>query len=163
MGPGERHPGDELNILGGAFAEHEPAQRPIDDPDAIEIARAEDEVRVLGRLEEHGDIVGVMGKIAIQLEDEFVTVFQGPFEAGDVSAAKAVLFGAMQDVNGVVPRGQFIRDLAGAVRGVVIHHQHIDLDWQGEKAFGERRKVFPLVKRRHHYKSFVHANEPPTT
>src|SRR5437868_15001328 len=37
----ERHAGDDLYILGGALAQHEAAQRPVDHANPIQITRAE--------------------------------------------------------------------------------------------------------------------------
>ena len=72
-GVGKGHAGDDAHIAGGARAEQEAFDRPIDDADAVAIARAENQVGILGRLDEAGDVVGVMGEIAVHLHDEFVT------------------------------------------------------------------------------------------
>jgi hypothetical protein len=88
-----------LHILGGALAEHEPAQGPVDDADAVEITRAQDQVGLFGRLEKHGDVVRVVGQVAVQFEHELVAVLQGPLEARDIGAAQSAFLLPMEHVD----------------------------------------------------------------
>src|SRR5207248_4819509 len=80
---GERHAGNYLDILGRAFAQHQPAERPIDDANAIQITRAKDEVGIFSALEEHRYVIRVVRQIAIKFENELVISLQRPFESGD--------------------------------------------------------------------------------
>ena len=90
-GLAEGHPGDETHVLGGAEAQDEPVQRPVDDSDTVAVARSEDEVGVGGCGQEPGDVVGVVREIAVHLEDELVVAFEGPKESGAIGTAEAVL------------------------------------------------------------------------
>src|SRR5205823_5095610 len=44
---GETHAGDDLDVFGGAFAQHQPAQRPVNNPNPIEITGTQHEVSLL--------------------------------------------------------------------------------------------------------------------
>ena len=144
-GIAEGHAGDDADVEAGAHAEDEAGEGPVDDADAVAVAGADDEVGVFRGFEELGDVVRVMGEVTIHLHDEFIIAFQRPSETGTVGAAEAVLFGAVEDVDLGVLGGEVVGDLAGAVGGIVVHHQQVDLDRQAEQLGYQRREVVPLV------------------
>ena len=154
---GERHAGDKRNIFAGAAAQHQPAQRPVDDADAAGVARAKDEIGLLCRRQKHGNRLRVMRKITVHLEDEFVIFFQRPFESGDVGAAQAVFFRAVQDVDLRMLRGEFVGDFARAVRRIIVHHQHVHAGRQRQKFLRHAREIFPFIVGRHDDERLVHA------
>jgi hypothetical protein len=51
----------------------------------------------------------------------------------------------MEHMNLRVLLGQFIRELARAIRRVIVDDQHVDPRGQGQNAPGERNNVVPLV------------------
>src|SRR5205814_5293932 len=65
----ERHAGDDLHVFGGAFAEHQSLERPVHDTNAITVTRAKDKIGVSGRLQKFRDIIRVVRKIAVHLQD----------------------------------------------------------------------------------------------
>ncbi len=53
-----------------------------------------------------------------------------PGKAGAIGPAQPVFFRAMEDVDGGVPGGQIIGDLAGAIGRIVIDDEQVDGDGQ---------------------------------
>src|SRR5262245_51116579 len=91
-GIGKGHSGDDLHIFGGAFAEHQSAQGPIDNPNAVQITGAQHQVAVFGGFQKHRDIVGVMRKISVQLENEIVSMLESPLKSGDIGSSETRFF-----------------------------------------------------------------------
>lgn len=114
-GVGEGHPGDDLDVFGGPHAEQESTEGPIDYANAIAVTGAEYQVCCCRGFEEAGDIVGVVGEVAIHFEDELVVLFESPFESGAIGAAEAGFGGAVEDVDGGVGGGELVGELAGSV------------------------------------------------
>src|SRR5262245_43482188 len=83
-GIGKGASGDNLHIFRGAFAEHQPAQGPIDNANTIQITGAQHQVAVFGGFQKHGDVIGVMREISVQFENEVVSMIEGPFKSGDI-------------------------------------------------------------------------------
>src|SRR6185503_17948260 len=73
---GKWHPGDDAHVKTRAHTEEQPFQGPVDDADAIAIARAEHEVGLLGSSQESGDVIWIMGEISIHFENELVFALQ---------------------------------------------------------------------------------------
>lgn len=145
----ERHAGDDPHVEAGAHAEHEAREWPVDDADAVAVAGTDDEVGVFRGVEKFGDVVRVMGEVTVHLHDIFVAAFKCPGKARTVGAPEAVLLGAMQHLHLRVLGGEVVGDLSGAVGGVVIHHEEVDLDGQRKEFGDERGKVIPFVVGRH--------------
>jgi hypothetical protein len=150
----EGHAGNEPDIFGGAHAEHEAAQRPVDDADAVDVTGAENKVGVLGGFDELGDVIGIVGEIAIHLHDEFVILFNGPIEAGAISAAKPPLFRLVQDVNRRMFDGEFVGHLAGAVGRTAVHNEQVNGELQ--QTLDQRRKILPFIISRHNDERLIH-------
>lgn len=149
------HAGDEADVFARAHAEHETAQGPVDDADAVFVARAEDEVGILGGSEEGGDVVRVVGEVAVHFEDELVIAFEGPLEAGAVGAAEAVFFGAMEDVNAGVLFGDGVGNLARAIGRIVIDDEQLDVIGVAHDALDDGGKVILLVVGRDNDEGFL--------
>ena len=66
-------------------------------------------------------------------------------EAGAISAPQAVFFGAVQDVEPGIFPSQFVRQLAGAVGRVIIHHEHVHRHRQAHDPLRQRRQIVLLV------------------
>src|SRR5690606_4934278 len=86
----------------------------------------------------------------------YTTLFRSlecPGEAGPVRGAETLLALAVQDVDAFVIRGELVGDLAGAVRGVVVYHEDLDLRLGREDAAGDELDVLRLVVRRNDHES----------
>ncbi|MFM1943061.1 MAG: hypothetical protein RI897_2043 [Verrucomicrobiota bacterium] len=114
-GVGEGHSGDDLDVLGCPHAEQQSTEGPVDHAYAIAVTGAEYQVCCCGGFEEAGDIVGVVGEVAVHFEDELVILFKCPFESGAIGAAEAGFGGAVQDVDGGVRGGELVGELAGSI------------------------------------------------
>jgi hypothetical protein len=55
--------------------------------------------------------------------------------------------------------GQFIRELTGAIRGIIVHDQEVNRNGEFQQALSEGGKVFPLVVSRHYDQSLIHPIE----
>jgi len=69
---GEGHARDQLHVAGGAEAQEQPAQGPVDDANPLRVTRTQHQIRMSRRIEESGNIVRIVGQIAIHLEEELV-------------------------------------------------------------------------------------------
>jgi len=90
---------------------------------AIAVAGTEDEVGSLRGFQQSRDIVWIVRKIPIHLEDKFVIALQRPGEPGAISASQPILLCPMQDVDMRMRCGECVGHLAGAVGRIVVHHE----------------------------------------
>ena len=90
-----------------------------------------------------------MRAVRVHLHDHAVTALEGPAEPGDVCLAQARLLRPVHDLDVRIGLGQLVRDVAGAVRAVVVHDQQVGLGQRGPDPAGDRFQVLPLVVSRH--------------
>jgi hypothetical protein len=112
---------------------------------ALDPAASEDDVRVLGGLQEARQRRRIVAEVRIHLEDVRVVAFERPLEAGEVGFAESLLAGPVQDVHAGIARGSGIGELPRAIGRIVVHDQHLDLRNDVEDAVQQRRQIFPLV------------------
>ena len=129
-GIAEGHAGDDPHIFGGALAQHQSVQRPVDDANAIAVTRAQDQVGALRGFQEFRDIVRIVRQIAVHLEGELVIALQRPGEPGAISAPQPVLFRAMQHMDLRMLRGECVGHFPGAVGRIIVHHEQVNGDRQ---------------------------------
>jgi hypothetical protein len=88
-----------------------------------------------------------MRQVCVHLDHDVGTAGQGPGHAGDVGAPQPVLRGPVQDLD--APRrfrGQLLRQLTCAVRGVVVDNQDPQAgQWQRQQLANELGQVVLLV------------------
>jgi len=72
-----------------------------------------------------GKLFGLVGTVGVHFDQDVVTGLQPPLEAGNVSRAQAFLALAVQDMDLGIVGGKAVGKLPGAVRAVVINHQHV--------------------------------------
>ena len=118
------------------------------------IGASRDAIDMAGGFEEGGDVIGVMGKVAVHFEDEFVVAFEGPEEARTVRAAQAGFARTMKHLETRFLAGQFVRNLVGPIGGVIVHHEYVDGNGQRKHPLNNPREVVPLVERRNDDRQF---------
>lgn len=96
---GERHSRNDLHVFRRALAQHQPAQRPVNNPNAIQIPRSKNQICILRGFKEHRDVIRVVRKVSIQLEDELIPMLERPLETRDVRPPQPILLSSMQDMN----------------------------------------------------------------
>src|SRR6266850_7411189 len=76
----DAHAGDDPAVDVGAVREDQPRERPVDHGDAVQVARAEDEVGALQLAKKFTQAVGVVGEIGVHLEHGLVVALERPPE-----------------------------------------------------------------------------------
>ena len=90
----------------------------------------------------------VVREVGVHLEHVVVVARERPGKALEVGGAQAALARAMQDAYAAWEfLRQPLRDLAGAVWRVVVHHQHFEVVGLAKNGGDDRLEVFPLVVR----------------
>jgi hypothetical protein len=77
------------------------------------------------RVEQPADVGGVVGSVGVHLADRVVARCERPGEARTVGGAEAGFGWPVQHVHAVVALGEPIRDIPGAVGGVVVDDEHV--------------------------------------
>ena len=126
---------------------HSPSEEaPVAHAAARDVARAEDEVGLLGRRREPEYVRGVVGEVAVHLEHELGAQPERVAEACEVGRAEPFLTRPVEDVDVVVPGGKPVGDLAGPVRRVVVDDQDVQvLERKTAERPNHRLEVLVLV------------------
>ena len=104
---------------------HEASQRaPVLGPSALGVARAEHEVGALRGSGQTRHVGGIVGEVAVHLEDELRTRGERVPKAGDIRRADSFLLRAMEHGDPGQLRREAVRDRARAVRRRVVDHEH---------------------------------------
>ena len=88
---------------------------------------------------------GVVGEIGIHLEDEIVGPLQRPAKPRQVGLPQPVLGRPVQHVNPRSGGRELVGQLAGAVGGIVVHHQDLDPRVLLQNGRHDEREVDALV------------------
>jgi len=117
----EENPGVER-----ASRRHEPAERtPVADRAAADVARSEHDVGAfVGGRDQPGNVVGIVGEVAVHLEHELGAVGESAPEAGQVSGPETLLSRSVEDVHVVQLGSQPIGELAGPVGRAVVDDEN---------------------------------------
>src|SRR5262245_60965579 len=142
---GERHAGDEARVHVRAVREDEPRQRPVDDGDAVQVARAQHDVGILRGLEELADGVGVVREVGVHLEHELGAVRERVAEPVPVRRAESELPRAPDQVDARRLRLPRLHESRGPVGRAVVHHQHVQSVREPQQALQQRIDVVTLV------------------
>ena len=91
------------------------------------------------------NVIRVVRKIAIHFKNEFVIVFQCPFETGDVRAAQTIFLRLMKNVDWRMLRRESVRNFGRAIRRFAVHDQQFHLHRQSQKPLHQREEIVALV------------------
>ena len=144
---GDRHPGHAADVAVGEGAQDQPVQRPVDDADALQVARADDQVMAAAQRHLHhlGQVLGIVREVRVHLADEVLGAGARQRQRLDVGAAEPLLAGAVQHLDAVGElAGQRVGDLAGAVGRLVVDHHHAEAGMRDDVAH-QPGQVLPLV------------------
>ena len=86
-----------------------------------------------------------VGAIRIHFTQNLVILLQTPLKASDISAQQAALALAVQHVKVGVLRCQLVGCLAGAIRGVIVNDEDVNLRRGFTHAAGNQRQVLNLI------------------
>ncbi len=86
-----------------------------------------------------------MRKVAVHFQDVGIIALQCPAKPGNVGRAQPLLAGAVHDVHRGQGLSQAVRDCAGSIGRVVVHHEHVKGDRQGIDLLDQRLQVLCLV------------------
>ncbi len=79
------------------------------------------------RGEQAGQLLGLVGAVGVHLDEDVVPALQAPGERADVGDTEPRLGPAVQDVHARVAGGELVRQLARAVRALVVDDQDVGL------------------------------------
>ena len=145
-----RQRGDEADVAVGERAQEDPVQRPVDDADAVQVARADDEVvapprrstrsgRYSGSCERSASIWQMKSARPSRIACSSPSTYERPRPRGPVRCITSIRPGCLA--------AERVGDRAGAVRGPVVDDEHagaVVLEDPG----GQDRQVVALVIRR---------------
>jgi hypothetical protein len=146
-----------------AEARDEPARRgPVLDAAAVDVARAEDDVGApAGGVQQPRQVGRVVREVRVHLDDVAGAASERVVEAGHVGRAEAALARPVQHLDLLVPGGEAVRDVAGAVGRRVVDHEDAQALGRGGQR-GPHAGHHPLevrglvVRRQHHPHRAVH-------
>jgi len=118
------HPQQHPDVEVPSAREQLSPERPVHDTATRDPPRADHEVGVAQGVEQQVELLGLVGPVGVHLADHVVPLVERDPEPVLVRRPEAALLGAVQDLDGVVARGQLVGDLAGAVGRVVVDDQH---------------------------------------
>lgn len=98
----DRDAEDGAGVEATATAEDLAAYRPVACAAAFDVARTEDEIGVLESGKETGEIVWIVGEVAIHLLEDLVVAVESVAKAVEVSGAKAEFSGASENEDAIV-------------------------------------------------------------
>ncbi len=122
----ERKPRHDPRVPVGGPGKEQPPHRPVNDRHSAHVARSDDDVEILGKLEELRQMPWIVGEIGVHLEGQVVAVIDRPMEPGNVRGPEAQLAGPMDDVDPRVRGRQLVGERAGPVRGAVVDDEHLE-------------------------------------
>ena len=132
---------DGTDVAVGERAEDDPPQRPVDDADAVQVSRADDDVVVAAGLDEGRQVLRVVRPVRVHLAHEVGTPLgKRTLKAVDVRAPEAAPAGAVHDVHPAGKLlGQPIGDRTCPVRRPVVddHHRAVRERQHGADEFGQ--------------------------
>ena len=88
-----------------------------------------------------------MRKVGVHLNDQVITVFQGPLESRHVGTAKAVFGKTGKEVNPRFRGCGFRHPLAGSIGGSVVNNENFKPVGEGKQLFYKLREIFPFIVR----------------
>src|SRR4051812_25719124 len=97
------------------------------------------------------ELLGLVGAVGVHLTDHVVPGLEGDPEAMAVRRAEAALLRPMDHLDSRVAGGQLVGQLPGAVRGVVVDDEHVQIGLRLAEATDDPAQVVGLVVRRHHH------------
>ena len=139
---------------GGPAARDEPAEQPpVLHAASLRVARPDHEVGPVprDRGDQGGQHRGVMRPVRVHLDHDGRATCEGHAEPVEVRAPKALLGPAVPHADPCVGRGQLLRDVAGPVRGGVVHHQQRGAGEGLQDRRRDRGQVLALVERGQHH------------
>jgi hypothetical protein len=123
---------------------------------ALDVARADHHVVLFDVLRQHNDLVQRMGEVGVHLAHRLVAALDAVLEPGDISRPQAHPARPVDHVHApVLLAAQFIRQLSGAVRAVIIDDQQFEVRYgQFEEGRNQSGKIFSLVIGRNNNRYF---------
>src|ERR1035437_7329775 len=143
----ERQQQDDAGEDAAATADQSPQDVPAWDLAAFDVPRPEHEVGSAGsqRFQQSWQEAHRMAEVGVDLDDDVGAAGQDVGEAGHVSAAQALLGLAVQDRDRRALPRQVVGEIAGAVRGAVVHEQDVSFGDRLEDGGADRTDVVALV------------------
>ena len=111
---------DAPRVGGPAAAHGAPQSAPVRHLAPVDVARAQHDVGVFGRLDQERDLGRVVREVGVHLDDEIRAPGKGVIEPGDVGGAEALLRRSVKHLDVVTLGREAVGDLAGAVGRVVV-------------------------------------------
>ncbi len=96
-----------------------------------------------------------MGEVGVGLEDEVVAALERPGEPRQIGPSQARLLFTVEHVDPRIGGRELVRQLAGAVRGAVVHHQDLQAGVLGQDLGDDPGKVLALVVGRENHQEAV--------
>jgi hypothetical protein len=121
------------------------AQRPVEDASTRDITRADHHVGLRGDLEHVRQVARMVAVVAVHREHEVVAAVERVAEAGQVGGAQPELSGTAQQVETRLAAARRLHEIPGAVRAVVVHHQHVEPLVLRQHVARERDHILRLV------------------
>ena len=134
-----------------AAGEDLPRPGPVADRAARHPARSDHEVGGRQRREQRGQLGRIVRSVGVHLHERAVAAIQRPAEAGQVGGAEPGLLRPVQHLNVLVGQRELVRQVAGAVRAVVVDDQQIRVGHGRPNSGHDVFEVLPLVVRRDHH------------
>lgn len=141
----DREAEDGAGVEATATAEDLAAYRPIACAAAVDVAGTEDEISVLKSGKETGEIVWIVGEVAIHLLEDQVVAIESVAKAVEVSGAKAEFSGASENEDAIIVLSTLFGEIACAVGRVVVDDEDMGVFGCAMDGIKQAREVFALV------------------
>src|SRR5205085_2585553 len=98
----------------------------------FDVARPDNKIGLLDRLQKGGEIAWVVRKICIHLKSHIIAMLDSEFKSRDIGCAKTKLTLAMYNADLCIRRRQLIGKLARTVGGVVVNDEQVGIGREGK-------------------------------
>ena len=153
------YPQDGPDIGRRVIGHDDAADGPVHDAHAVAVTRTYGEVAPLFRASgvQAKQIVGIVGKVGIHLEDVIVAMVQGPAEAGQIGGSESLFSAPLDQVEAVRElRLKPFHDAGRPVGGAVVDDKDVELADEGEHLPADGFNVLLFVVGRDDDDLFVH-------
>ena len=142
---------DHSGVHACKIAEHEAAQGPVYNTDAVEISGPDDEVVLVHLLQKTRQHRRVVGEIRIHLDNVIGPFLQGVLEALPIGRSQPELARTVQDMDPSVPRGHTVGDFSRTVRRIIVNNENLEMPPLGKDIAGQPFNILPLIIGRYNY------------
>src|SRR2546429_260637 len=120
----------------------------------MQVARTQHDIRLLCIPNKLRQARGIVREIGVHLDDVLRAALESVTKSRDVGRTEPHLARALDQMDPRLARHAGTHQITGAVRGTIIHYEHLEIERQRQHLIEQRSDVVPLVVRWNHHELF---------